>query len=146
MITFLLSITLVFIQVLILGISREFFIYNRNSNQTLQTQTEPITHQELIGNSSKLFLPDGTVHLAYRNSQLSRDKQIQIYDLNDNFLWQVSDNELPEEYLKWSNSTLYSMHYDYMISRINSVDPETRRSIIVPVLNDREIISLWRYN
>jgi len=93
-----------------------------------------------------LFLPDGTVHLGYIDYSLPQEQQYMIYDLNDNLLWQGKDIALPDKYLKWSNSTRYSMNYDYMISRIDSVYPEPRKSVIVPVLNDRQILVLWRYN
>ena len=146
MLTFLLSLSLLIIQLFTLEIINEFFIYNRSSSQSQEAQQEPVDHQELIENSGKLFLPDGTVHLLYRNTELAQNQQMQIYDLNDNLLWEGDDNALPDKYLKWSNSIRYSMNYDYMIDRIGSVYPDPRRSVIVPVLNNRDIISLWRYN
>ena len=146
MLTFLLLLSLLIIQLFTLEIIREFFIYNRTSNQSREAQQEPIDHQKLIESSGKLFLPDGTVNLVYRDYKLPEDQQCMIYDLNDNLLWQGKDNTYPDKYLRWSDSTQSSMNYDYLLTRSNSIYPESRRSIIVPVLNDRQILSLWRYN
>jgi hypothetical protein len=146
MLTFLLSLSLILVQAIILEITRTFFPYNRSSNQNQETQQEPISHQELIENSDILFLPDGTVNLSYRNSRLSQEQQCMIYDLNDNLLWQGKELELPDKYLKWSNSSQYYRNYNYLIYQISAVYTDPRRSIIVPVLNNREILNLWRYN
>ncbi|MBN2590841.1 MAG: zinc ribbon domain-containing protein [Sedimentisphaerales bacterium] len=146
MLTFLLSLSLFIIQLFTIGIIGSFFIYNTSPNQNQEKQQEPIDHQKLIESSGKIFLPDGSVNLAYTNYSLPEDQQCKIYDLNDNLLWQGKGNALPDKYLKWVNSTQYYMNYDYLTNQFDSMFPDSRRSFVVSVLNNREIINLWRYN
>ena len=143
MLTFLLSLSLLIIQLFTLEIIREFFIYNRPSSQSQGAKKEAIDHQELIENSGRLFLADGTVHLSYRNTELAQNQQMQIYDLNDNLLWEGDDNVLPDKYLKWSNSTRYSRNYHYYIYRIDSVYPDAPRSVIVSCGSPVSASSSW---
>jgi len=141
MITLLLLLVLIFIQVFSLEIFQTFFIYNRNSSyQVQQSQIKPLDRQQRISRSGRLFLQDGTVHLSYRDYQLPENERVRIYDTNDNIIWQGNEDNLPDSYLKWSDT---SRRYNY-ISR-KSTYPDTRMSIVVPVLRGRDIESLWRY-
>ena len=144
MITLLLSVTLIFIQSCIVEASRYFLLPKNPSYQVQQSQKEPSDQQRRIERSVRMYLPDGTVYLAYSDHQLPENQRAQIYDLNDNLLWQGKEKELPEKYLKWpgmpghyfATYTLHSRHVIY---------PDPRRSIIVPVSAGKDIESLWRY-
>ena len=146
MVTFLLCLMLMIVQAITLEMTRTMFTDNRTTNQNQEVQQEPIDHQELVENSRRLFLHDGTVHLAYRNNSQYEEQQLKIYDTNDNLLWQGKDSDLPDKYLKWSNTTQYYRNYNYYMYIRNAVYPGPRRSVIIPVLNRSEIINMWRYD
>ena len=105
MITLLLLVTLIFIQSCIIELSGLFLINMDSSYRARQSQTEPLDRQRRIERSVRLFLPDGTVHLAHSEYQLPEGLWAQIYDLNDNLLWQGREEELPEKYLKWPGTS-----------------------------------------
>ena len=141
MITLLLLLALVFIQAIVIEIYRTFYIYNRKSPYQVQrTEAKPLDRSR----SNRLFLPDGTTHFGYIDYGLPEDQRARIYDTNDTLIWQGKDNELPERYLKWPGS-LGRYSYTYSLRRYRAIYPDPRRSIVVPVLNDRQIDSLWRF-
>jgi len=144
MITLLLLVALIFIQSCIVEASGFFFIRKDFSYRELQSQTKPLDRQKRIERSLRMFLPDGTVHLAYSDHQLPENQRARIYDLNDNLLWQGKEEELPEKYLKWPGISGHRIH-SYALSRQYAIYPDPRRSIIVPVPRGKEIQSLWRY-
>lgn len=144
MITLLLSLTLIFIQTCILEASGFFLIRKDFSYRQPQSRTKPLDRQQRIERSLRMFLPDGTVHLAYSEYQLPNNLRAQIYDLNDNLLWQGKEEELPEKYLKWPGTSSDHLH-TYTLHRLHATYPDPRRSIIVPVPGGKDLESLWRY-
>jgi len=142
MITLLLLLVLVFIQTFTLEIYRTFYVYNRKpSYQVQRTETKSLDRSR----SNRLFLPDGTTHLGYIDYQLPEDQRAQIYDTNDTLIWQGKDDELPERYLKWPGFGLGRYYNTYSLRLYRAIYPDPRRSIVIPVLNGREIESLWRF-
>ena len=144
MITLLLLVALIFIQSCIVEASGFFFIRKAFSYREPQSQTKPLDRQKRIERSLRMFLPDGTVHLAYTEYQLPENLRARIYDLNDNLLWQGKEEELPEKYLKWPGNSSHHLH-TYTLRSRHAIYPDPRRSIIVPVPRGKEIQSLWRY-
>ncbi len=144
MVTLLLLLVLVFIQSFALEMSRTFFIEKKSSNQTRQSASESLDRTERINRSGRLFLPDGTVHLAYRDYQLPENERVRIYDTNDNLIWQGKEDDLPDSYLKWSDTPGRYFNI-YSLRRYQAIYPAPRRSIVVPVLNGIDIESFWRY-
>lgn len=144
MVTVLLLLVLVFIQAFALEIYRSLFI-EKSFNRTRQSATEPLDHTQLINRSQKLFLPDGTVNLLYRDYQLPENERARIYDTNDNLLWHGKENNLPDRYLKWPDTPGRYINI-YSLGRYRSIYPDPRMSIVVPVLNSSDIESLWRYD
>ncbi len=142
MTTLLLLLVLVFIQAFALEIFRTFYIYKKSSYQVQQSEKEPLDRRERISRSERLFLLDGTVHLMYRDRQLPENESALIYDTNDNLIWQGDPDELPESYLKWPPVRYINT---YSLRTYRAIYPDSRRSIVVPLLNGREIESLWRY-
>lgn len=144
MITLLLLVTLIFIQSCIVEASGFFRLSRNSSYRVQQSQTKPSDRQRRIERSVRMFLPDGTVHLAYSDHQLPENQRAQIYDLNDNLLWQGKEKELPEKYLKWPGMP---GHYfaTYTLRSRHVIYPDPHRSIIVPVPVGKDIESLWRY-
>ena len=143
MITFILLLILTFVQFVILETSASLPIMNRSSNQS-QAQTQISDRQERIQNSIRLFLPDGTIHLAYTDYRLPQNRRTMIYDLNDTLVWEGKENELPENYLKWAETFEYQLSI-YNLELRNNIYPDTRRNIIVPVNDGMNLQSLWRY-
>jgi hypothetical protein len=144
MITLLLLVTLIFIQSCIVEASGFFFIRKDFSYRELQSRTKPLDRQRRIELGVRIFLPDGTVHLAHSEYQLPENLRAQIYDLNDNLLWQGREEELPEKYLKWPGSSGHHLH-TYTLRRRHGIYPDPRRSIVVPLPRGKDIESLWRY-
>ena len=145
MITLLLLLVLVFIQNFALEIYRTFHIFSEKSSYKVQrSETEPSDRQQRINRSEKLFLPDGTVHLMYRDRQLPENECAMIYDTNDNLIWQGDPDKRPDSYLKWPDTPGRNMN-TYSLRTYRAIYPDSRRSIVVPLLNGRDIESLWRY-
>jgi hypothetical protein len=148
MITLLLLVALIFIKSCIVEASG-FFLFRKDfSYREPQSQTKPLDHQWRIERSLRMFLPDGTVHLAYSDYQLPESQRVRIFDLNDNLLWQGKEEELPEKYLKWpgySAGFLHTYTLRYTLRNRHNIYPDPRRSIIVPVPGGKNIESLWRY-
>ena len=145
MVTVLLLLVLVFIQAIALEIySFGLFTTKTSSRQARQSATEPLDHSQLVNRSQKLFLPDGTMNLLYRDYQLPENERARIYDTNDNLLWQGKDDNLPDKYLKWPDTPRRYLN-TYTLYRYRAIYPDPRRSIVVPVLNGTDIESLWRY-
>ena len=143
--TFLLSLLLMLAQVFILQISASFIPQTYTSlNQIPQDQNQPMDRQYRIQNSARLFLPDGTIHLAITDNQSSQDLHTIIYDLNDNLVWQGSHIELPEKYLKWSQTEWNHLSKYVLLSR-NAVYPDLRKSILIPIMKGMKLENLWRY-
>ncbi len=146
MITFLLLLVLLFIQTFALEIFNSFYIYGKSSQQVQQSVIEPLDHQERISSSTRLFLPDGTVHLMYRDYKLPENERAMIYDTNDNLIWKGDPDKRPDSYLKWPDThgryfNIYNLNkYTY-----RAIYPDARRSIVIPVLNGRYVENLWRY-
>jgi len=144
MITFMLLLILTFVQLSILEISGLFPVMHTSSNHVQQAQNHPLDRQYRIERSGKLFLPDGTIHLAYTDYQLPYDQRKMIYDLNDNLVWQGNEDELPGNYLKWPQTREYQLNV-YILRRRNNIYPDPRRNILVPVTKGLNLESLWRY-
>ncbi len=144
MTTLMLLLVLIFIQSLAFEIFRTFYIYRKSTQEAQQSVKEPLDRQERIGRSEKLFLPDGTVHLMYRDRQLPENERALIYDINDSLIWQGNEDELPNSYLKWPDTPGRYLN-TYSLRGYREIYPDSRRSIVVPLLNGRDIESLWRY-
>ncbi|MHC4396908.1 MAG: hypothetical protein ACYS1A_14770 [Planctomycetota bacterium] len=112
-------------------------------------------HLELIRNSSKRFLPDGTILQVYSTSdhyhpQYGRrpnreNAKLQICDVNGTLLWEGLRKDNPYEYLSWP-----SRPNDYIDDRrINGyrmVTPELSRSLEIPVRSQEKTLEIWRYH
>jgi len=73
------------------------------SEKTEAELTEEERRIDRIQSSTKEFLPDGTIHLIYRLEHISDQiYQEQIYDSNDNLLWEGTSDKRPYEYLSWA--------------------------------------------
>ena len=154
MVTLLLLLGLFTIQNIILELWPLFSFNDHSMSQTRLTPSAPVSEtvarQQRISSSSRLFLPDGTIHLAYRTNKPSvvlepENEQTQIYDINDNLIWQGSGDKLPEKYLKWPATPRQFSNTYYTLRSRNNIFPDSRRTIVVPVQQGKDVESLWRY-
>jgi hypothetical protein len=124
--------------------------------QIMAKSEEELTQEEKrisrIRDSSKEFLPDGTVHLVYRPKrtlgQTDESETAQIYDANDNLLWQGPHNKSPYEYLSWTKQ-IRSYGEGFTQQRAKNIQmftPEFSRTLEIPVQSDEKTIQIWRYN
>lgn len=105
--------------------------------------------------SGKNFLPDGTIHLTYRQERtpgrFDEPEKIQIYDANDTLIWQGLESENPYEYLSWSDQRFnpYRIYYGDLTERrmneLKMITPYFSQVIEIPVLTQDETVQVWRY-
>ena len=111
--------------------------------------------QRRIHRSGKNFLPDGTIHLTYRQEKtpglFDEPDKIQIHDANDVLIWQGLESENPYEYLYWSDQRFrpYRMYRGNFTERqmknIQMITPEFSQVIEIPVLTQDGTVQVWRY-
>lgn len=138
------------VQVIIVEISRTFVMSKYWVSQ--QASQKPVEDEiTRIKKSSKHFMPDGTVHqLVYEKSSYRYDdaeKKVQIYDVNDNLIWQGLKEEIPYQYLSWRERLrARSDTFDeQQMHRTLTVTPGLSGSIEFPVRQNDEIEIIWRY-
>ncbi len=109
---------------------------------------------ERIRNSAKEFLPDGTIHLIYKlgriPGRMDEYETAQIYDANDNLLWEgPSNKKRPYEYLLFWAKRIRG-HRDgftqQQMKQIQMITPGFSRNIEIPVGSDDKIEQIWRYH
>jgi len=104
--------------------------------------------QDRIRRSAKEFLPDGTIHLIDRVEHISgRMDKVQIYDVNDNLIWEGQSDKKPYEYLSWAEEL---RRYGDVFSRqdmkrTQAITPGFSRYIEIPVSLDGKTSRVWRY-
>ena len=127
--------------------------YARTKRSTAEEKPEAeLTEEEQridrIQSSTKEFLSDGTIHLINRVEHLS-DKiyQEQIYDSNDNLLWEGPSDKKPYEYLPWAKHLRrYSEgFYREQMKDVRMITTDFSRNVRVPVKSDNKIEQIWRY-
>ena len=108
-----------------------------------------------IQESGKNFLPDGTIHLTYRQGRtpgrFDEPEIMQIYDANDNLIWQGPESENPYEYLTWSDQrfrsyAIYRGHFnERQMKDLQMITPEFSRVLEIPVIAQDGTVQAWRY-
>jgi len=104
--------------------------------------------QDRIRRSAKEFLPDGTIHLIDRVEHISgRMDKVQIYDVNDNLIWEGQSDKKPYEYLSWAEEL---RRYGNVFSRqdmkrTQAITPGFSRYIEIPVGLEGTNKQIWRY-
>ncbi len=102
--------------------------------------------------SEKEFLPDGTIHLVYRPERapgrVDEPEIMQIYDVNDNLLWEGPRTRNPYRYLTWAWQ-LNSYRRDFTqqsMRQLQMITPEFSRTLEIPVQSEEKTNQIWRYN
>ncbi len=101
-----------------------------------------------ISRAGKLFLPDGTIHLAHKpeHSRIhQRYQQEQIYDANDKLLWQGIQNANPYEYLSWASAPINPFR-DRQMQEMQQITPDFSRMLEIPVHSPQKTEQVWRYD
>jgi len=123
-------------------------------NQTDQDKdlTEEEKRFDRIRNSQKEFLHDGTIHLVHRPQRSSRHsdepEKVQIYDANDNLLWQGFKDKIPYQYLSWSGPRPHQYHrftHKWM-KNIQMITPEFSQVLEIPITSPDKTRQIWRYH
>ena len=135
---------LCFLQVIITQIG--FMLTYKDTAPETSRPEEP---NQRIDRSSKNFLPDGTIHLVY-TPKYSRAggkpyTQEQIYDCNDNLLWQGIRKDRPYEYLSWTEYSLDRFD-DRRMKQIQTIGAEFSRMLEIPVNSESKTEQVWRYD
>jgi len=102
-----------------------------------------------IKNSKKEFLPDGTIHLIDRVEHISDQIfQEQIYDSNDNLLWEGPSDKRPYEYLSWAKHLRrYKDGFNKaQMKDVRMITTDFSRNVRVPVQSDNRTEQIWRYH
>jgi len=151
-----LLIALGFLQIFVGGMVREFLytIYKQTNDQPSEEPSQAEQRINRIYHSDKVFLPDGTIHMVYaighkyyRAERDQGDKGIkeQIYDTNDNLLWEGPPKDRPYEYLSWTPYNKRDSFTQGDMKRIQMVTPELSRSLDIPVKHQDKLLQTWRY-
>lgn len=109
--------------------------------------------QKRISRAPKMFLPDGTIHLVHTLETPAHpredERQVEIYDVNDNLLWSGKRKDKPYHYLPWSMPSTWHEHTGlsaYQMEVNQMITPGLSRTLIVPVVSpERKITQRWRY-
>jgi len=113
--------------------------------------TESQEQRWLINDMSKAFLADGTIHLTNyiddRPSRRNKERQIEIYDVNNKFLWAGEQEQNPYTYLQWPDyGNLSQVLIRRYMLEMQIITPQLSRTLVIPVVNSEdEILQRWRY-
>ncbi len=143
-------------------------IFAHKEHIKMETPAEPkkeLSEQkkrtDRIRNSAKEFLPDGTIHLVYKpgrkryiydsgdwQREMNAQEKVEIYDANDNLLWDGPIKDRPYKYLSWAEPP--SPHRDAIDERrlkeTLMITPEFSQALETPVFNsEKEVMQVWRY-
>ncbi|MCH8121472.1 MAG: hypothetical protein IIC00_17315 [Planctomycetes bacterium] len=141
------------LQGIILEIERTF-AHAKQRPATTKPEAE-LTQEEKridrIRKSAKEFLPDGTIHLIHKPrrtpGRMDEPEIEQIYDVNDNLLWEGTSNERPYRYLSWA--TKQSSRYVFTRERMKQmqmITPGFSRNIEISVGSYNKTEQIWRYH
>ncbi len=135
--------------------TEDIFTRTKYTPATMKPEAE-LTQEEKrisrIRNSAKEFLPDRTIHLVYAPKrtpgQVDGSEMVQIYDINDNPLWEGPRNRKPYEYLSWSEQLReYRVGFTQQrMKQLQMITPEFSRTLEIPVQSEEKTIQIWRYN
>jgi hypothetical protein len=106
----------------------------------------PDDPQWKIHRASKLFLPDGTLHLVHRIDTLRNDDYTkeEITDVNNNVLWQGISKERPFKFLTWAS--WIDRYNERQMQYMSSLSPDLSGVLEIPVRFAGEIKEVWRYD
>jgi hypothetical protein len=93
-----------------------------------------------------MFCPDGTIHLIYEPRFKYGDERYgttQIYDTNDNLLWEGKSEKIPYKYLTWNEYGLGEDARELMTYQL--LTPVFSRSLGIQVNSETKTEEVWQY-
>ena len=150
MTTLIILILLSIIQGISIGIEKTSIHLKKRSFQTKSEKklTQEEKRIDRIRSSAKEFIPDGTIHLICRLEHLSDGIDLeQIYDANDNLLWEGPSDKRPYEYLSWAKH-LRRYREGFTKSQMKDtqmITTDFSRNVRIPVQSDNKTEQIWRY-
>ena len=131
------------------------FAHAKQRPATTKPEAE-LTQEEMrlkrIRNSAKVFLPDGTIHLVHKPrrtpGRMDESEIEQIYDANDDLLWEGTTEDQPYEYLSWTEQ-IYRFHEGFTLQQmkqIQMITPEFSQTLEIPIGPRQQIRQVWRYS
>jgi len=132
------------------------FSYKKTSPTITKSEAELTPEEQRLSRiirSEKEFSPDGTIDLIYQPKRTpAREKEseiVQVYDANDNLLWEGPRNKKPYEYLSWAeqfNTSRYGVVFTQReMKQLQMITPVFSRNIEIPVGSDNKVKQVWRY-
>jgi len=104
-----------------------------------------------IRSSEKEFLPDWTIHLVQKStrnwSSRDRSENVEIYDVNDNLLWEGPANQKPYDYLSWARTPRsYTEAFSQrQMKQLQAITPEFPDALVIPVNSSDRTEQVWQY-
>jgi hypothetical protein len=101
-----------------------------------------------IATSQKCFLPDGSIQLISRRGYSRAGtgyRKLQIYDVNDNLVWEGIQKDVPYEYLEWAQNLRNSCS-DEQMRELKIITSEFSRNLDIPVNSEKRTEEVWRYD
>jgi hypothetical protein len=143
-------IALLILQVTIIELSSLQPRSDERPDKQIKEPTEEEKRLRRIQYSVKEVLPDGTIHLLYQPgrtlySQWEDSSKQQVYDTNDNLLWEGIAKDSPYKYLSWTANAGGDSFNAQSMKQIQMITPELSRTLEIPVILQNETIQIWRY-
>ncbi len=138
------------LQAIILEIERTFQFSATTKPKAELTQEEK--RLKRIRNSTREFLPDGTIHLVFKPrrtpGRMDETETEQIYDTNDNLLWEGPGNYRPYEYLSWAKQLRrYREGFTReQMKQTQMITTDFSRNVRIPVRSDNKTEQICRYH
>jgi len=127
------------------------FTYNKMYQSVSQKQDLSPEKQRLerIKRSAKHLTTDNKILLVYslRDSAIQNASDVNIYDTDQNLLWQGERDDIPYSILSWSSPN--RAVDQRWIRQLNRITPELSQSLEIAVRAPGpigEIMSIWRYD
>lgn len=126
----------------------------RKYEPPVQPEAEPSEAEkqlQRIRSSSKNFLPDGTIHLVHTleltPGRWDQPEKEQIYDANDNLLWEGVAKDRPYEYLSWTKTpqSYREGFNEAQMKQMQMITPDLSRTLEIPVRSREKTEEVWRY-
>jgi hypothetical protein len=142
----------------------------RASNIIKKELTPEEKKQQRLDRSHIQFQEDGTIHFIFTpeqsqnrpyddfslNSLRNRPSTIQeIYDVNDNLLWQGKSEDVPYQYLGWAGQLdpddfmMYSRDYgtdSRQLRNIQALTPDLTQTLEINLEMEEGRLEFWRYD
>ena len=122
--------------------------YQRDEPELTQAQEQ----RWRIAEMGKLFLVDGTIHLIHsikdQPNRWDQERQIEVYDANNNLLWAGEQEKNPYTYLQWPDYRrgIHQLLEPRYMAEMRMITPQLSQTLMVPVVNsERQILQRWRY-